>query len=84
MWLPRKWLGAKVAIVGDFGLREEVPVVLLGYGICILRQGRFPKIVFYVLELLHMDTDVRYCVFGDCICLMYYLIDSNDYGCWFG
>ena len=27
-----------------------------------------------LLELLHMDTDVSECVFGDCIGLMYGLI----------
>ncbi|QHO01418.1 uncharacterized protein DS421_13g414880 [Arachis hypogaea] len=32
LWLPREWLGAEVAVVGDFGLREEVPVTRLGYG----------------------------------------------------
>ena len=46
--------------------------------------GALSKHYSLLLELLHMGTDVRYCVFGDCICLMYYLIDSNDYGCWFG
>ncbi|QHN97604.1 uncharacterized protein DS421_18g628780 [Arachis hypogaea] len=46
--------------------------------------GALSKNYSLLLELLHMGTDVRYCVFGDCICLMYYLIDSNDYGCWFG
>ncbi|QHO34952.1 uncharacterized protein DS421_9g271460 [Arachis hypogaea] len=37
LWLPRKWLRAEVAVVGNFSLREEVPVALLGYGICVLR-----------------------------------------------
>ncbi|QHN96340.1 uncharacterized protein DS421_18g617590 [Arachis hypogaea] len=27
-----RWLGAEVAVVGDFGLRENVPVMRLGYG----------------------------------------------------
>ncbi|QHO01084.1 uncharacterized protein DS421_13g411940 [Arachis hypogaea] len=47
-------------------------------------RGALSENYSLLLELLHMDTDVRYGVFGDCICLMYYLIDSNDYGCWFG
>ncbi|XP_052110917.1 uncharacterized protein LOC107469072 isoform X1 [Arachis duranensis] len=33
LWLPREWLGAKVAVIGDLGLREEIPVTRLGYGI---------------------------------------------------
>ncbi|PWG75108.1 hypothetical protein DF186_14375 [Enterococcus hirae] len=52
--------------------------------VCLCKGNFFLKIMFCVLELLYMDIDVGYCVFGDCICFMYYLIDSNDYGCWFG
>ena len=37
LWLPREWLGAEVAVVGDFGLREEVPVTRLGYDFGVLR-----------------------------------------------
>ena len=46
--------------------------------------GALSKNYSLLLELLHMGTDVRYCVFGDWIFLMYQLIDSNDYGCWLG
>ncbi|QHO12304.1 uncharacterized protein DS421_15g505790 [Arachis hypogaea] len=46
--------------------------------------GALSKTILYVLELLHMDTDVRKCVFGDCIGLMYYLIVSKAYECLFG
>ncbi|KAL4394601.1 hypothetical protein AHAS_Ahas02G0168300 [Arachis hypogaea] len=28
---PRRWLGAEIAVVGDFGLRKKVLVTRLGY-----------------------------------------------------
>ena len=30
-----------------------------------------------------MDTDVRHGIFGDCVSLMYCLVDLNDYECLF-
>ena len=42
-------------------------------------RGYFLKTMFYILELLHIDTDVRQCIFGDCIGLMYCLVVLNDY-----
>ena len=70
--LLRKCVGLCFEAAFDFELRRKELMRHLGYGICVLRKGRFPKSMFYVLELLPMDTDVIQCVFGGCSSLMYY------------
>ncbi|QHO19533.1 uncharacterized protein DS421_11g329820 [Arachis hypogaea] len=88
LWLLRKRFGAEVLVAGilivDFGSRRKGRCDAFELWNLRFEVGALSENYSLLLELLHMGTDVRYCVLGDCICLMYYLIVSKAYECLFG